>query len=444
MNGGGSCGGGIFTNCIFSGNSAAIDGGGAYDAALNCCLVVSNQAAFGGGAFADQNAQHYFGMTLNYLGCGIIGNSARTDGGGMYNTSSGSGTNCLFEGNSASNNGGGLFAGTFSGCTLGGNSAATNGGGAYSASLSGCVISNNTAGASGGGVCNGSTSSSIISSNTAGVGGGGTSYSSMWNSLVTGNSAAYGGGVYMGSPNNSTIAGNRATVAGGGAYFPSSATIGSCIIYDNSAPSGSNYSGTYFVYYNYCCVAPLPPVGTKTISSDPSFVNLSAGNFRLQTNSPCINAGTGYAGPTDLDGRPRFVGGQIDIGAYEFQGPGMGEFIAWLRQCGLPANGCVDYMDSDGDGMNNWQEWVAGTDPTDGSSVLKMLSPFPTNNPTGTMVSWQSVSNRTYFLQRSADPLTQPAFTTIQSNITGQVGTTSCLDTNAIGMGRLFYRVGIP
>jgi len=51
--------------------------------------------------------------------------------------------------------------------------------------------------------------------------------------------------------------------------------------------------------------------------------------LRLQSNSPCINVGNNayVVGSTDLDGRPRIVGGMVDMGAYEFQGPRMGEFI---------------------------------------------------------------------------------------------------------------------
>jgi hypothetical protein len=46
-------------------------------------------------------------------------------------------------------------------------------------------------------------------------------------------------------------------------------------------------------------------------------------NLRLKPYSPCINAGDKDALPdgilTDLDGNPRVIDGQVDIGAYEFQ-----------------------------------------------------------------------------------------------------------------------------
>ena len=53
------------------------------------------------------------------------------------------------------------------------------------------------------------------------------------------------------------------------------------------------------------------------------FVDLAAGDLRLQMGSPCINAGNSayVVGTTDLDGNPRIVGGTVDVGAYEWQGP---------------------------------------------------------------------------------------------------------------------------
>jgi hypothetical protein len=81
----------------------------------------------------------------------------------------------------------------------------------------------------------------------------------------------------------------------------------------------------------------------------------------LQSNSRCINAGNNYYAPgsTDLDGRSRIVGGTVDIGAYEFQ-PGVdAAFLGWLQRYGLPTDGSADYLDSDGDEMSNWQEWMS-------------------------------------------------------------------------------------
>ena len=97
--------------------------------------------------------------------------------------------------------------------------------------------------------------------------------------------------------------------------------------------------------------------------------------------------------------------------------------------------------DPDGDGLNNWQEWLCGSDPTNALSGLRLLPPAST--PFGVMVSWQSVDTRIYFLERATNLATRPAFLPVAAGIPGQNVTTSYNDTTAPNSGPCFYRVSI-
>jgi hypothetical protein len=89
-----------------------------------------------------------------------------------------------------------------------------------------------------------------------------------------------------------------------------------------------------------------------------------------------------------------------------------------LQQYGLPTDGSANHVDSDGDNADNWLEWQWRTDPTNSQSLLAM---FPlTNGLPGLYVAWRSVSTvNTYFVQRSTNLLSTPAFFTIRSNLPG-------------------------
>jgi hypothetical protein len=263
------------------------------------------------------------------------------------------------------------------------------------------------------------------------------------NCVVKANSALYGGGAAYGTLDYCTLTGNSAASGGGGAAASPTGpcTLHNCIVYFNTAPSGSNW---YRASLNYCCTTPMPTNGVGNITSEPAFVDWPNGNLRLQPNSPCINAGNNaYAtDSTGLDGNPRIVSGTVDIGAYEYQGAGSVISYAWLQQFGLPTDGSADTADPDADGLNTWQEWRCLTDPTNTLSVLRLASATP--DGTNVTVTWQSVAGVNYFLERSTNLSASPRFTCLATNLPGQTNTISFTDTNAASPTPLFYRVGVP
>jgi hypothetical protein len=378
-----------------------IDGGG-----TKRCVYLSNGASLSGFTLTNGWAADYGGGVLCASTTSFI-------------------TNCTLTGNSASQGGGAAgpaFAPcTLYNCTLTGNSTflcgypvCYGGGGAYWCTLYNCTLTGN-------------------SSRTYG---GGADWCELYNCTLTGNSAIYGGGADSSALYNCTLTGNGAGY-GGGTYW---CNLYNCIAYFNTASDGANYD-TGNSTPHYCCTTPQPLNGVANVTNAPLFVDYTSGNLRLQFNSPCINAGNNayVTTATDLDGRPRIVGGTVDMGAYEFQPGVSGAFIGWLQQYALPTDGSADYADPDHDGMNNWQEWICGTCPTNPLSALRLLSATP--HGTNATVTWQSVAGVNYILERSAN-LAAP-FMLLATNIVGQAGTSTYTDTNATAAGPFFYRVGV-
>jgi hypothetical protein len=383
-----------------------------------------------------------------YLGDGVVlsgftlTNGAADSGGGVYcATANALVTNCVLVGNIATAGGGGVAGGTVRNCSLVGNRVVAQfyewtflsgvfGGGACGCALYNCTLMGNSA----------------------------VGYEQYYLDLAgnilfqIGGAQASGGGAYGSSLYNCTLTANgRDTVVFGfndfGYSFPvsdeeSGDLADSCML--NNCIAYPNYTEASVL--NYCCTGPMIPAdGFGNITNEPLFADGPAGpNLRLQSNSPCINAGNNAYAPagSDLDGNPRIVGGTVDIGAYEFQNPASTISYAWLQHYGLPTDGSADFTDPDGDGMNNWQEWRCQTDPTDALSVLRLLPPLMTNNPPGGVIlTWQSVAGISYSVERSTNLAAPLSFFPVAPDIPGLAGTTSCQDTNAAGPGPFFYRV---
>jgi hypothetical protein len=112
--------------------------------------------------------------------------------------------------------------------------------------------------------------------------------------------------------------------------------------------------------------------GTPLATSDDFWID---GDYRLTSDSPCIN--TGYPlympalGESDLDGHPRVLCGRVDMGAYEF---GIGDFdcdrrvnladFAGFQNCmtgvlGGPYEEDCEALDFDNDGLITVHDFAA-------------------------------------------------------------------------------------
>jgi hypothetical protein len=171
------------------------------------------------------------------------------------------------------------------------------------------------------------------------------------------------------------------------------------------------------------------------------FANLAGGDLRQLGTSACIDAGDNSTVGTSIDlaGNPRIMRGTVDIGAYEFQGTNAIVFYAWVQHHGVRIDGTEDYEDPDGDGMNNWQEWVCYTCPTNKLMNLRLVSAVPVG--ANVVVRWTSAPGVKYLLERSTNP-TSP-FMLLASNLVAQSGEFVYTDTNVPGAGPFSYRVGV-
>ena len=383
----------VVSDCVITGNqvhaqnNGDFGGGGAYSGTLSNCIVSLNSATVTGGG----NFSHVYAR-----------------GGGAYNSTV---RNCTLNSNSVSVTSGGDYAeavaegGAASGCIL--NNCTMSGNMVFAWGDGGNFVDFNLY-AEGGGTCNCTLRDCSLSGNSARI------PSSLFVSAY-----AIGGGAHSCGLNTCTLTGNsvvaedfsggyRAYAGDGGA---SSCTMNNCIAYfntsfDNFGPSHEDdaYDDSLL---NYCCTRLLPTFGVGNITNAPLFVDMNGWtDLRLQSNSPCINAGNNASvtNATDLDGNLRISGGTVDIGAFEFQSPASTISYAWLQQYGLSINSSSDTADPDSDGVDNYHEWLAGTIPTNSFSSPAQLTITPSG--TSAIVTWST--NAVGFTLQSATNLLSP------------------------------------
>ena len=213
----------------------------------------------------------------------------------------------------------------------------------------------NTATMSGGGLClevEGDTAEIYIANNT-----------------INGNSAPKGGGIYCHASDSSPIIKDNIitnSLRGEGISVEGGAVPRSDynMVWHNA---GGNYNKAGFK-------------GDHDLTIDPLFVDPASHDYRLQTGSSCIDAGTNDPGLPEIDqtGNPRIMDGdgngilRVDMGAFEF-----GE--------GVP-QGCDPFTDEDCDDVPDDQDQCPGLDDNidaDEDGTLDCLDEFVDSDDDG-------------------------------------------------------------
>ena len=314
------------TGCVFEDNTAALGGGGVFlqdsgtHTTIDDCRFMGNRSGqnWGGGGLRVGS-----GPTVEVFNCEFVNNVASPGIGGGAHVFSGAQvtfTDTVFTGNQS--DGGGALSSLNSGVPV----VAVN-----------CRFVDNTAFGNGGAVWLGQTGFPGLGSFT--------------NCLFEGNQAvANGGAIHVGGDSsaqidNCTLARNVAAGAGGGLLLGAAAnnvTVSSSILWDNAPQQIVQFGGLLSVTYSDI-QGSWPGIGN--INEDPVFLNPLGGDLRLGPGSQCIDKGhPAFVPPpcADLDGRLRVWDGDgngsrfVDMGAYEFGSPPMGD---------LNCDGAVNALD---------------------------------------------------------------------------------------------------
>ncbi len=321
----------------FQGNTATSTGGGVNleeaQLSMNNLVFQDNQADFGAGLYA-------YASTYTLTQGSFISNTAAWDGGGIYNeTSLAVVEDSAFYGNRA------IWG------------AALENWNDSHGRYSGLLIQENHASGQGGGIYVGSDSTAVFTdtwflgntgedSGAVHVWQGSVSFTQV---IFAGNAADRGGALTLveseADLTHVTLSSNTATVRGGGIDLGTASVmrIANSILHGNIANTGPdivNQAGGSAILTNTLVSTGCPSgnvVCEGVFSADPQFVldpdagdgdwssssDNSYGDLHLQASSPAIDqADPAYvATSTDLDGNPRTIGVEADLGVYESDYP---------------------------------------------------------------------------------------------------------------------------
>ena len=172
--------------------------------------------------------------------------------------------------------------------------------------------------------------------------------------------------------------------------------------------------------------------------------------FTLDTNGSItlnimIHSASNHAtgvGDTDGDGHT-----DVGEGCWDFEPNSIPDFLDptvahamdrppdnWLVDYGLSTNGSADFVDTDGDGANNWQEYHAGTDPTNENSVFE-FNHVTAGDPGSSVFEWNTVSGKQYVVMASTNLVEDSDYSLLVKQVTSDgatiVSTSTVLNSSA-------------
>ena len=193
------------------------------------------------------------------------------------------------------------------------------------------------------------------------------------------------------------------------------------LTWNGPSPAGFvSWNAAPFAFFERYQALPSAPARAAEFSG-----GISRGN--VHTLTPCANTVLMMGDPAKGKGDWQ--------GTYSVTAPpaGFDAPPAWLAFHGLTAD---DWLaDSDGDGVPNRHEWLAGTDPLDAQSLF--IAESPNLSPGGFELRWRYAPGRTYAVERARS--LESGFDTIKSNIAAGVYTDAITPADTNG----FYRVRI-
>ena len=200
-------------------------------------------------------------------------------------------------------------------------------------------------------------------------------------------------------------------------------------------------------------VAGTPPFGYKWIARQTNGTTRPLANFGqgmptiTLTNVQLTNTGTYTVSVTNvatpLNSSVSSVGAFLTV-LVDSDGDGIPDVWMTLyfgHPTGQASDNSLAGQDADGDGMTNLQEYIAGTNPLDPTSYLKIDS--LSGAPSATTLQFTAISNKTYSLQFK-ESLTAGVWTKFADVVAGtNTHEVSVLDPYPPGNSRL-YRLAVP